>query len=117
MACRASLLSIILMEYCFWALFELLQVLSRDDDVPRGCAFDVVNESLSMYLQLQGKLNAEVEREKLRKMKEEVQKWVPTGQYLWMFSVAYWMLLENFVFVIFLEPFLSEFEDKTEVWH
>ncbi|XP_020258014.1 valine--tRNA ligase, mitochondrial 1-like [Asparagus officinalis] len=56
------------------ASLSSLKVLSRDDDVPRGCAFDVVNESLSMYLQLQGKLNAEVEREKLRKMKEEVQK-------------------------------------------
>lgn len=53
---------------------KFLQVLCKDDIAPVGCAFDVVNESLSMYLELQGKLNAEAEAEKLRKKKEEVQK-------------------------------------------
>lgn len=56
---------------------ESLQVLRENDAAPVGCTFDVVNERLSMYLQLQGQLNAEAERDKLKKMKEEVQKWVP----------------------------------------
>lgn len=53
---------------------ESLQVLRENDAAPVGCTFDVVNERLSMYLQLQGQLNAEAERDKLKKMKEEVQK-------------------------------------------
>lgn len=50
------------------------QVLSENDAPPAGCAIDIVNENLSVYLQLQGTLNAEAEREKLRKKRQEIEK-------------------------------------------
>ncbi|RVW76648.1 Valine--tRNA ligase, mitochondrial 1 [Vitis vinifera] len=53
---------------------HILQVLNEGDDAPIGCAVSVVNESLSVYLKLQGALNAEAEREKLRKKMEEIRK-------------------------------------------
>lgn len=52
-----------------------MQILN-DDAVPTGCAIGVVNEHLSVYLELQGALNAEAERERLRKKKDELQKLV-----------------------------------------
>ena len=44
------------------------------DDAPTGCSVSVVNESISVYLKLQGALNVEAEREKLRKKMEEIRK-------------------------------------------
>uniref|UniRef100_A0A0E0CU02 valine--tRNA ligase n=1 Tax=Oryza meridionalis TaxID=40149 RepID=A0A0E0CU02_9ORYZ len=51
-----------------------LKILTESDETPPDCATAVVNKDLSVYLQLQGALNAEVELEKLRKKREEIQK-------------------------------------------
>ncbi|XP_020088963.1 valine--tRNA ligase, mitochondrial 1-like [Ananas comosus] len=56
------------------ASISSLKILTEDDAPPAGCAIDVVNENLSVYLQLQGALNAEAEREKLRKKREDIHK-------------------------------------------
>jgi valyl-tRNA synthetase len=53
---------------------EILQILTENDETPADCATAVVNKDLSVYLQLQGALNADAEREKLRKKKDEIQK-------------------------------------------
>jgi len=57
-------------------LFGILQILTENDETPADCATAVVNKDLSVYLQLQGALNADAEREKLRKKKDEIQKYV-----------------------------------------
>lgn len=62
------------LEILTLATVSSLKILTEDDSVPAGCAVDVVNENLSVYLQLQGTLNAEAEWEKLRKRREETQK-------------------------------------------
>lgn len=54
-------------------LTNFLQVLNENDHAPPGCGVAVVNESLTVYLQLQG-LNPEGELEKLRKRKQEIQR-------------------------------------------
>lgn len=76
--CRADDVAHIIKAYEFeivtLASLSGLKVLSMDDSAPVGCAFDVVNERLSMYLELKEKLDAKAERERLRKRKEEVQK-------------------------------------------
>lgn len=51
-----------------------LKVLRENDAAPAGCAVSVVNKNLSVYLKLRGTLNAEAEREKLKKRMEELQK-------------------------------------------
>ncbi|XP_059629353.1 valine--tRNA ligase, mitochondrial 1 isoform X2 [Cornus florida] len=51
-----------------------LKVLSESDADPVGCAVSVVNEALSVFLKLRGTLNAEAEREKLKKKMDEIQK-------------------------------------------
>lgn len=53
-----------------------MQILNDMDAMPTGCAIGVVNEHLSVYLELQGALNAEAESEKLRKKKDELEKLV-----------------------------------------
>lgn len=53
-----------------------MQILNDMDTMPTGCAIGVVNEHLSVYLELQGALNAEAESEKLRKKKDELEKLV-----------------------------------------
>lgn len=53
---------------------EISQVLSEIDDAPVGCKVDVVNENLSVYLQLQGNINVEAELQKLKKKMEEIEK-------------------------------------------
>lgn len=53
---------------------EFLQILNEDDGAPAGCSVDVVNANLSVYLKLKGTINAEVEREKLRKKVEETKR-------------------------------------------
>eukprot|EP00262_Sarcandra_glabra_P008440 TRINITY_DN2196_c1_g1_i2.p1 TRINITY_DN2196_c1_g1~~TRINITY_DN2196_c1_g1_i2.p1 ORF type:complete len:1056 (+),score=239.90 TRINITY_DN2196_c1_g1_i2:303-3470(+) len=56
------------------ASLSSLKVLNENDVVPAGCAVSIVNEHLSVYLELQGALNAEAEQEKLSKKREEIQK-------------------------------------------
>ncbi|GJM99456.1 hypothetical protein PR202_ga16554 [Eleusine coracana subsp. coracana] len=51
-----------------------LKVLKESDETPPDCATAVVNKDLSVYLQLQGALNAEAELEKLKKKRDEIQK-------------------------------------------
>lgn len=51
-----------------------LQILKESNETPADCAIAVVNKDLSVYLQLQGALNAEAELEKLRKKRDEIQK-------------------------------------------
>ena len=43
---------------------QYLLVLNEGDDAPTGCAVSVVNESLSVYLKLQGVLNVEARARK-----------------------------------------------------
>ncbi|XAR47991.1 Valine--tRNA ligase [Bertholletia excelsa] len=62
------------LEISTLAALSSLKVLSENDAGPAGCAVSVVNESLSVYLKLQGTLNAEAEREKLKRKMEEIQK-------------------------------------------
>ncbi|XP_039168017.1 valine--tRNA ligase, mitochondrial 1-like [Eucalyptus grandis] len=50
------------------------QVLLSEKDVPASCAFENVNENLKVYLKVQGELNAEAEREKIKNKMEEIQK-------------------------------------------
>ncbi|XP_073000984.1 valine--tRNA ligase, mitochondrial 1-like [Typha latifolia] len=56
------------------ASISSLKILAEEDTPPVGCAMEVVNENLSVYLQLQGALNAESEREKLTRKREDIQK-------------------------------------------
>lgn len=49
-------------------------MLREKDDPPAGCSVSIVNENLSVYLKLQGNINVEAEREKLKKKMEEIQK-------------------------------------------
>ncbi|TVU34254.1 hypothetical protein EJB05_16085 [Eragrostis curvula] len=67
-------------ERCVYGLIFLCNtvglqsILGENDGTPADCATAVVNKDLFVYLQLQGSLNAEAEREKLRKKRDEVQK-------------------------------------------
>ncbi|KAK8936168.1 Valine--tRNA ligase [Platanthera zijinensis] len=76
--CRGDDIVLIIKAYEFEILtlasLSSLKVLLEDDMPPPGCAVDVVNDKLSVYLQLHGTLNPEAEREKLRKRREEIQK-------------------------------------------
>ncbi|KAG0496383.1 hypothetical protein HPP92_001074 [Vanilla planifolia] len=56
------------------ASLSSLKVLGEDDVPPPGCAIDVVNEKISVFLLLQGILDPEAEREKLWKKREEIQR-------------------------------------------
>ncbi|OVA16157.1 Aminoacyl-tRNA synthetase [Macleaya cordata] len=62
------------LEIATLASLSSLEVLAENDARLAECAVDVVNEHLSVYLQLQGSLNAEAEREKLIKRRDEIQK-------------------------------------------
>ncbi|KAL2514378.1 Valine--tRNA ligase [Forsythia ovata] len=62
------------LEITTLATLSSLEVLSESDDAPVGCKVDVVNESLSVYLKLQGNINVEAERQKLKKKMEEIEK-------------------------------------------
>ncbi|KAK3133783.1 hypothetical protein QOZ80_6AG0540990 [Eleusine coracana subsp. coracana] len=63
-------------EYLIVSLSSVshLKILKESDETPADCATAVVNKDLSIYLQLQGALNAEAELEKLRKKRDEIQK-------------------------------------------
>ncbi|KAL7003273.1 Valine--tRNA ligase, mitochondrial 1 [Sarracenia purpurea var. burkii] len=62
------------LEISTLATLSSMKVLRENDGAPVGCAVSVVNESLSAYLKLRGAINAEAEREKLKKRMEELQK-------------------------------------------
>jgi valyl-tRNA synthetase len=62
------------LEISTLATLSSLKVLRENDAAPAGCAVSVVNETLSVYLKLRGTLNAEAEREKLKKRMEVLQK-------------------------------------------
>lgn len=49
-------------------------LLSEKDAPPAGCAFENVNENLAVYLQAEGKVDAEAELEKMRNKMDEIQK-------------------------------------------
>ncbi|EMS54534.1 Valyl-tRNA synthetase [Triticum urartu] len=66
-SCRKG--SIMLSEYP-----SVVKLLAESDQTPPDCTTTVVNKDLSVYLQLQGALNAEAEREKLKKKRDEIQK-------------------------------------------
>ncbi|XP_074583201.1 valine--tRNA ligase, mitochondrial 1 [Curcuma longa] len=76
--CRGPHIANIMRTYEFeivtLAAVSSLKVLTENDMAPAGCAVDVVDENLSVYLQLQGTLDPEAEREKLRKRREDTQK-------------------------------------------
>lgn len=55
-------------------MLDNFQILAESDETPPDCSTAVVNKDLSVYLQLQGALNTEVELEKLRKKRDEIQK-------------------------------------------
>ncbi|XP_043712744.1 valine--tRNA ligase, mitochondrial 1 [Telopea speciosissima] len=62
------------LEISTLASLSSMKVLGENDAVPAGCSVSIVNESLSVYLQLQGAVSAEAEREKLNKKRDEIQK-------------------------------------------
>lgn len=52
------------------------QILAEHDTAPPDCATYIVDKDLSVYLELRGALNAEAEREKLVKKREEILRYV-----------------------------------------
>lgn len=50
------------------------QVINENDAVPSGYAVSVVNENLSVYLELQGTISAEAELGKIKKKMDEFRK-------------------------------------------
>ncbi|KVI04024.1 Aminoacyl-tRNA synthetase, class 1a, anticodon-binding [Cynara cardunculus var. scolymus] len=62
------------MEVSTLANLSSLTVLTENDAAPAGCAVSVVNESLSVYLKLQGAIDVEKEREKLKTKLNELHK-------------------------------------------
>ncbi|KAL6905179.1 hypothetical protein ACP4OV_002780 [Aristida adscensionis] len=56
------------------ASVSILKILTDDDATPSDCTTNIVNKDLSVYLQLHGALNTEAEREKLRRMKGDIQR-------------------------------------------
>uniref|UniRef100_A0A6N2LDC4 Valine--tRNA ligase, mitochondrial n=1 Tax=Salix viminalis TaxID=40686 RepID=A0A6N2LDC4_SALVM len=55
-------------------LSSMKVLLSEKDPPPAGCAFENVNENLAVYLQAEGKVDAEAELEKMRNKMDEMQK-------------------------------------------
>lgn len=54
---------------------KLLQVLlSGTDEAPTDCAFENVNENLKVYLKVQGNLDLDAEREKIRNKLNDLRK-------------------------------------------
>ncbi|KAL6003256.1 Valine--tRNA ligase, mitochondrial 1 [Asimina triloba] len=62
------------LEISTLASLSSLKLLDEYDAAPDGCAVCIVNEHLSVYLQLRGTLDVEAEREKLKKKREDIQK-------------------------------------------
>jgi valyl-tRNA synthetase len=63
-----------LIKILIYCEINIIQVISENDPAPAGCAVSVVNESLSVYLELQGTLSPEAELEKIRKKTDEIRK-------------------------------------------
>ncbi|KDP32641.1 hypothetical protein JCGZ_13191 [Jatropha curcas] len=53
---------------------SLKVLLSGNDAPPVGCAFENVNENLKVYLEVQGKVDAEGELEKIRNKMDDIKK-------------------------------------------
>ncbi|GMY07076.1 valine--tRNA ligase, mitochondrial 1 isoform X2 [Fagus crenata] len=70
----AKIISSHQLEIITLANLSSLKVISENDPAPAGCAVSVVNESLSVYLELQGTLSPEAELEKIRKKTDEIRK-------------------------------------------
>lgn len=62
------------LEIITLANLSSLTVIGENDAGPAGYVVSVVNENLSVYLNVQGSLSAEAERERIRKRMDEVQK-------------------------------------------
>ncbi|CAI9098045.1 OLC1v1034597C1 [Oldenlandia corymbosa var. corymbosa] len=62
------------LEILTLASLSSLEVLSEAERVPSRCAVDVVDETLSVFLEIKGPLNADAERDKLEKKMDETQK-------------------------------------------
>ncbi|CAN6453689.1 unnamed protein product [Victoria cruziana] len=62
------------LEVSTLAILSSLEILSEKDAAPVGCSVNIVNENVSVYLQVQGSLNADAEQDKLRKRREELQR-------------------------------------------
>lgn len=61
-------------QQIFPVSLDMQVLLSGRDDAPTRCAFENVNENLKVYLKVEGNLDPQAEREKLRQKMEEVQK-------------------------------------------
>ncbi|XP_062151989.1 valine--tRNA ligase, mitochondrial 1-like [Alnus glutinosa] len=76
--CRSDLVAEIIsshqLEIITLANLSTLRVIGENDAAPGGCAVSVVNENLSVYLELQGTLSPEAELEKIRKKMDEIRK-------------------------------------------
>ena len=72
MLCIAS--SFHLIKIRLYYEINIIQVIGENDATPVGCAVSVVNENLSVYLELRGTLSPEAELEKIRKKVDEIQK-------------------------------------------
>lgn len=67
------------LDYCLHQKMSVminfyLQILNENDATPAGCKVDVVNANINVYLKVKETINAEVEREKLRKKMEETKR-------------------------------------------
>ncbi|KAF9617189.1 hypothetical protein IFM89_035071 [Coptis chinensis] len=62
------------LEISTLASLSSLEVLGEYDTRLAECGLEVVNEEITVYLELRGALNTEAELEKLRKRREELQK-------------------------------------------
>ncbi|KAG7982619.1 hypothetical protein I3843_04G062200 [Carya illinoinensis] len=70
----AEIISSHQLEITTLANLSSLKVISENDAAPVGCAVSVVNENVSVYLELQGTLSPEAELEKIRKKTDEIRK-------------------------------------------
>ena len=50
------------------------QVMNENDAIPSGYAVSVVNENLSVYMEIQGSISAEAELGKIKKKIDEYKK-------------------------------------------
>ncbi|KAM0940445.1 putative valine--tRNA ligase [Dioscorea sansibarensis] len=76
--CRGEDIVAVIKSYEFEILtlasLSSLTVVGEGDRKLTGCGCGVVNEKLSVYLQLHGSLNVDVERTKLARKRDEIQK-------------------------------------------
>ncbi|CAI0409944.1 unnamed protein product, partial [Linum tenue] len=56
------------------SLSSLKVLVSGIDAPPTGCAFEIVNENLKVYLKKEGKVDTAAEREKIRSKMDDIQK-------------------------------------------